>query len=538
MSSKVSFENVSKKYYLTKTKADKLKSMISSRFDKGGFYAVRNVSFDVKEGETIGFVGINGSGKSTLSNLLAKIIPPTEGAIKMGGQPSLIAIAAGLNNALTGKDNIYLKCLMMGLSTREIDELYDSIVEFADIGDFIDQPVKSYSSGMKSRLGFAISVHIEPDILIIDEALSVGDQTFYQKCVNKITDFKKQGKTIFFVSHSIGQIEKICDRVIWMHYGELKMFDETKVVVKEYKEFINWYNGLSKSEKEDYNAKNKEKRKQPLVIGQSDSQQGIKRSQKQRKKNKKKNYSFMPILILFMLMVGVAGTMFSEKPLRTIASFGLIGGNSVSQSDKSTEESVSEAVEVNEDGYIISDGATIYSDEELTEAAGVLPFGIPITVTEKNDSSAFIQSGGVSGYTELNDIQAAGRQIEQAELTMKDLSGYISSNAANSYEFLMSFLGSDKAKLQGVMNGIEEIEADGQRMMHLSYENVYYILDEQDVAKGIIFNQFSSIDMENLSLEDNQVIQSEEQSQYAFYTDEAMVSINNNAGQLTYLRIE
>ena len=539
MSSKVSFENVSKKYYLTKTKTDKLLSMISSRFDKGGFYAVRNVSFDVKEGETIGFVGINGSGKSTLSNLLAKIIPPTKGTIKMNGQPSLIAIAAGLNNALTGKDNIYLKCLMMGLSTREIDELYDSIVEFADIGDFIDQPVKSYSSGMKSRLGFAISVHIEPDILIIDEALSVGDQTFYQKCVNKITDFKKQGKTIFFVSHSIGQIEKICDRVIWMHYGELKMFDETKVVVKEYKEFINWYNGLSKGEKEEYNAKNKEKRKQPLAIGQSESQQGIKRSQKQRKKNKKKNYSFMPILIMFMLMVGVAGTMFSEKPLRTIASFGLIGGDSVSQSDKSaTEESVSEAVEVNEDGYIISDGATIYSNEELTEAAGVIPFGMPITLIEKSDSYAFIQSGGVSGYMELNDIQAVGRQIEQAELTMEELSGYISSKAANSYEFLMSFLGSDKAKLQEVMNGIEEIETDGQRMMHLSYENVYYILDEQDVAKGIIFNQFGSIDMENLSLEDNEVIQSEDQSRYVFYTDEAMVSINNDAGQLMYLRIE
>ena len=237
-------------------------------------------------------------------------------------------------------------------------------------------------------------------------------------------------------------------------------------------------------------------------------------------------------------MVGVAGTMFSEKPLRTIASFGLIGGNTVSQSDESAEESTSEAVEVNEDGYIISDRATIYADEALAESAGILPFGMPVTVTDKSDSYAHIQSNERTGYMELDDIKVAEQHIEQADLTMDELSGYISSKAVNSYEFLMSFLGSDKAKLQEVMNGIEEVEADGQRMMHLSYENVYYILDEQDVAKGIIFNQFSSIDMENLSLEDNEVIQSENQSQYAFYTDEAMISINNDAGQLTYLRIE
>jgi len=259
---KIKVQNVTKEFDLFKTRSDQLKAFFSLSNQKiPEFWALKGISLEVQAGETLGLIGGNGSGKSTLSNIISGVIPQTTGIVDVRGDTSIVAIKSGLRGQLTGLENIRLKALMMGLTNQEIDEMLDDIVAFADIGDFLYQPVKSYSSGMKSRLGFAIAVHINPDILIIDEALSVGDDTFYQKCVEKIKEFKDEGKTIIFVSHSLKQIEMICDRVAWIQYGDLKQIGATEPVVKEYRKFIKMFKALSKKDKRKYQRDAKEKQK-------------------------------------------------------------------------------------------------------------------------------------------------------------------------------------------------------------------------------------------------------------------------------------
>ncbi|MBU9789123.1 ABC transporter ATP-binding protein [Lentilactobacillus sp. IMAU92037] len=255
---KVKVQNVTKEYDLFKTQSEKLRSFFSvSKKAVPHFWSLMGISLTIQPGETLGLIGVNGSGKSTLSNIISGIIPQTTGYVDVRGETSIVAISAGLRNNLTGRENIRLKSLMQGMTNEQIDEMMPDIISFADIGDFVDQPVKSYSSGMRSRLGFAIAVHIKPDILIIDEALSVGDDTFYQKCVDKITEFKEEGKTIIFVSHSLKQIRMLCDKVAWINYGELKMVGETKEVTDKYREFTQWFKKLSKKEKHAFESKRK-----------------------------------------------------------------------------------------------------------------------------------------------------------------------------------------------------------------------------------------------------------------------------------------
>lgn len=301
MKIKVCLKNVYKSFNMFARRSDKLLSLLSLNDGKEHkeFIAVKNVSFEVYEGETIGIVGLNGSGKSTLSNILAQVIEPSQGELNINGKTSLIAISAGLNNNLSGLENIDLKCMMHGLTKAQIEQVKPDIIEFADIGDYIYQPVKNYSSGMRSRLGFAIAVHTDPDILIIDEALSVGDQTFTNKCLNRMEEFKKLGKTIFFISHSASQMKTFCDRVIWMHYGEMKKIGPTSEVIKEYSSFTKWFNSLTNKEKKQH--KNESLKRQYLT---SNNTQQEKSKRHNRKAVFLQLFSLVP-LILFGVLVAL-----------------------------------------------------------------------------------------------------------------------------------------------------------------------------------------------------------------------------------------
>lgn len=252
METTISVQNVTKKHKLYTGTLDKLKDAFLPGSYGEDFYALRGVSFEAQAGEVVGFVGINGAGKSTLSNIIAGILPQTTGEVEVKGEVSLIAISSGLKGNLTGRENIELKCLMLGFSKKEIQALEPEIIDFAELGKFIDQPVKSYSSGMKSRLGFAISVTIDPDIIIIDEALAVGDKAFADKAFNKMMDFKKAGKTIIFVSHSIKQMKKFADKVLWLEFGKVRDYGPKKEILPKYEEFITEYKAMSKVEKENY----------------------------------------------------------------------------------------------------------------------------------------------------------------------------------------------------------------------------------------------------------------------------------------------
>ncbi|MCH1982189.1 ABC transporter ATP-binding protein [Ruminococcus sp. OA3] len=235
----ISVGHLSKVYKLYNKPSDRLKETLGMKVSAKEHYALRDVSFTVNKGETVGIIGTNGSGKSTILKIITGVLNPSGGEVSVNGRISaLLELGAGFNMEYTGLENIYLNGTMIGFSREEIDQKMDAILSFADIGDFIHQPVKTYSSGMFVRLAFAVAINIEPEILIVDEALSVGDVFFQAKCYRKFEDFKKMGKTILFVSHDLGSISKYCDRVVLLNRGEKLDEGQPKPMVDLYKKLL------------------------------------------------------------------------------------------------------------------------------------------------------------------------------------------------------------------------------------------------------------------------------------------------------------
>jgi ABC-type polysaccharide/polyol phosphate transport system ATPase subunit len=215
------------------------------------FLALENVTFNVREGSTFAVIGRNGSGKSTLLKIIAGISKPTSGAVKVNGRISaLIELGAGFHPEITGRENVFINGIMLGLTKREIEEKYDDIVAFAELEEFIEAPVKTYSSGMYMRLGFAVAIHVNPDVLLIDEVLAVGDEAFVHKCLDKISEFRRRGKTILLVTHSLGLVEKMADEALWIDRSKLQMRGDPKKVVDAYLAQVTHYEGAALSDAE------------------------------------------------------------------------------------------------------------------------------------------------------------------------------------------------------------------------------------------------------------------------------------------------
>jgi lipopolysaccharide transport system ATP-binding protein len=232
----IKVENLSKCYHIYDKPQDRLWQMLMrgrKQFYRE-FWALKDVSFEIKKGETFGIVGRNGSGKSTLLQLICGTLNPTSGTIQTNGRiAALLELGSGFNPEFTGRENVYLNATVLGLSKEEIDERFDKIIEFADIGDFIEQPIKTYSSGMVVRLAFAVIAHVDANILVIDEALAVGDVIFTQKCMRFIRDFKKDG-TLLFVSHDQNAVSNLCDEVLWLSVGNMKEIGATAEILTKY----------------------------------------------------------------------------------------------------------------------------------------------------------------------------------------------------------------------------------------------------------------------------------------------------------------
>ena len=243
MTTAIRFEGVGKRFFVQHQKPflakELLRAMLQRPSQSQEFWALRDVSFEIQAGESVAILGTNGSGKSTTLALIAQTSRPTEGRISVNGRIGpLLELGAGFHPDLTGYENIYLNASLLGLSRRDVDEKLERIIDYAGIGDFIDAPIQTYSTGMKARLGFSVIAHIDPDILLLDEVLAVGDGQFAHKCEATIREFQRAGKTLCFVSHSPAQVLALCQRAIWLQGGRIHRSGAAAEVCGRYQRFL------------------------------------------------------------------------------------------------------------------------------------------------------------------------------------------------------------------------------------------------------------------------------------------------------------
>jgi ABC-type polysaccharide/polyol phosphate transport system ATPase subunit len=242
----ITFENVSKEFKLSNLRVRSMQEMFVHIFNKDArakrqFWALREVNFAIKAGQTVGILGPNGSGKSTALKLISRIIDPTTGVITISGRLSaLLELGAGFHPDLTGRENIYLNGSILGLNRQIMNQKLDDIIDFADIGEFIDVPIRNYSSGMQVRLGFSVAVHVEPEIILVDEVLAVGDYSFQLKCLDRIHQMQREGVTILFVSHDFEAVRRLCSQALWMNEGRLQAQGEVDEVLRQMKAWYGW----------------------------------------------------------------------------------------------------------------------------------------------------------------------------------------------------------------------------------------------------------------------------------------------------------
>jgi ABC-2 type transport system ATP-binding protein len=233
----IELQDVSKRYFLHHKRQLLAQRVASSiRRDRNSFWALRHVDLQIEAGESVGIVGANGAGKSTLLSIAVGVTSPTEGTVRQIGRvAALLELGSGFHPDLTGRENIHLNAALLGYTRPQVQQMFDAILDFAGIPDFIDEPLRTYSTGMIARLGFSVAVHVDPDILVLDEVLAVGDQEFQKKCMEKIFEFRRRGKTLLFVSHSSDTVESLCQRVVWLDLGAVRRDGPAREVLAEYR---------------------------------------------------------------------------------------------------------------------------------------------------------------------------------------------------------------------------------------------------------------------------------------------------------------